>query len=201
MGAGMAAAQLRGDGALVTRVLEGEEQADGDRLGVELRQRGQIEGGDDPFGPDPLGDAVTALERDERLGLGVAEPVEMRARLPAQVEDMLEPGRADEGGARTLPLQQGVRRHRRPVGEPLDLVGSDRTRRGEHRLLLARRRRHLCRRQATVRDENGVGEGAADVDAEQPHRSSLGEPEARLRPAGSRPGAARALPARGWTVA
>ena len=176
MGVRVAAPQLGGDGALVARVPEREEQADGDRLGVEFGQRGQIEGGDDPFGPDPFGDAVTALERHERLRLGLAEPVEVRTRLPPQVEDVLEPGGADEGGARTLPLQQGVRRHGRPVGEPLDLVCSDRARGGEHRLLLTRRRRHLCRRQAPVRDENGVGEGAADVDAEQPHRSSLGEP-------------------------
>ena len=67
----------------------------------------EIEGGDDPFGPDPLGDAVTALERHERLRLGLAEPVEVRTRLPAQVEEVLEPGGADEGGARTLPLAAG----------------------------------------------------------------------------------------------
>ena len=40
---GVAAAQLARDGLLVGRVTEGEQQADGDRLGVERRQRLEVE--------------------------------------------------------------------------------------------------------------------------------------------------------------
>ena len=76
-----------------------------------------------------------------------AEPVEVRAILPAQVEHVLEALGRHERRPRAAPLQQRVRRDRRPVREALELVRADRRRRGEHRLLLVACRRHLRRAQ------------------------------------------------------
>ena len=42
-------------------------------------------------GPIRSRDADAALERDERLGVRRAQPVEVRASLPAEVQQVLEP--------------------------------------------------------------------------------------------------------------
>ncbi len=93
-----------------------------------------------PVRPDPLLDADAALEWDERLRVVDVEPVEMGAILPAEVQEVLEALRADEGGAGAFPLEQRVRRDGRPVGEALDLrdAGSLENHSGcrHHRLLL-----------------------------------------------------------------
>ena len=167
---GQAAPQLLGDLALVARVAEREEEADGDGLGVDLGQRLEVERPQHALRPDPLVDSKAALQRNERLGMVLAEPVQVRPRLPAQVEQVLEPVGRDEGRARALALEQRVRGDGRPVREALE----------------ARRRRPRGRRRAptppgaprsatfavviaAVLDEDGVREGAADVDAENAH--------------------------------
>ena len=80
----------------------------------------EVERLDDAVRPDALTHAEAALERHQRLGMIGAEPVQMGAVLPAQVEEMLEPGSRDERGARALALEQSVGRHRRAVREALD---------------------------------------------------------------------------------
>ena len=102
-----------------------------------------------------------------------AEPVEVRAVLPAQVQQVLEAGGRDEGRPRALALEERVRRDGRAVREPLDRPRADRARGREHRLLLPRRGRHLRRPHPPVVDEHGVREGAADVDAEDRHTPTL----------------------------
>src|SRR5438874_6302869 len=87
----MPRAQLGRDCALVRRVAEREEQADRHRLDIaHIRQARQVERCELAVGPDSARNAVRALERDERLGVPVAQAVEMGARLPAQMEQMLE---------------------------------------------------------------------------------------------------------------
>src|SRR5205807_3144284 len=113
------------------------------------------------------------VERDERLGLRCAEAVEMRTRLSAEVEKMLEAVRRHERGPGSFALEQCVRRYRRPVCETLDTVGPDRARRGDDRLLLLQTRQNLRRLDATVVDKHGVGERAADIDAEDRHSGRL----------------------------
>src|SRR5207244_3329513 len=76
--------------------------------------------------------AEAALERNERLRMRGTQPVEMRACLPTEVEKVLEARVRDEGGARALPLEQGVRRDGRSVREPLHVARPDRLRDGEH---------------------------------------------------------------------
>ena len=162
-------AQLVGDGFLVPPILEREQETDGNCLGIDLGQRLEVERPQNPVGPDSLVDLVAPLERNERRGMVLAEPVEVGARLPAEVEQMREPGRPDERRFRALALEERIRRHRRSVRESLQLAGADGVRGREHRLLLARRGRDLGRRDPSVLDEDGVREGPADVDAENAH--------------------------------
>ena len=159
---------LLGDGALVLRVPVGVQQAHGHRLGVERLERGEVELLDDAVRPHPLAHAVRALERDERLGMLRAEPVEVRAGLAPEVQDVLEPRRRDERGASPLPLEQRVRGDRRAVREAVDALGADGARGRRDRLLLPARGRDLRRADLAVGEEDGVRERPADVDAEDP---------------------------------
>ena len=116
--AGMAPPQLRRDRLLVRRIAEREQQADGDRLRVaEVGKRVELERLELALRPEPAAHAVAALERHERLGMLGAEAVEMGARLPAQVEEVLEARVADVRGARAAPLEERVRGDGRPVRE------------------------------------------------------------------------------------
>ena len=171
----MAPPQLGRDGLLVRRVAEREEEADGDRLRLaELGERVEVERLELALRPEPAADAVAALERHERLRMLGAEAVEVRARLAPQVEQMLEAGVPDVRDAGAAPLEQRVRGDRRPVREARQPgARADRTRRGEHRLLLPRRGRHLGRPDPPLLDEHRVGEGAADVDAQDRHVRTL----------------------------
>ena len=119
--------------------------------------------------PDPLPHAEAALEGHERLGMVGAQPVQVCAVLAPQMEEMLETRGRDERRARALALEQRVRRHRRPVGEALELLRADGASRGDHRLLLSRRGRNLGRPQLSAVQQDGVGKGPADVDAEKGH--------------------------------
>ena len=166
MRVGVAAAQLGGDLLLVARVAEGEQEADGDRLGVDGRQGPEVERRDDALRPHPLVDADAAVEGDERVGVVHLRAVQARPGLAAELQQVLEAGGRHERGARAAALEQRVRGHRRAVREALELAGPDRLRGGDDGLLLRLGRRHLRDREAVALDEHRVGEGAADVDAE-----------------------------------
>ena len=172
---GKPATQLVGHGALVTRVPECEEQADGDGfdVGVDLRERGKIERIEDSLGPDPLAHPEGAVERHQRLRVVLAEPVQVRPVLPPDVQEVLEARGRDECGPGSSPLEERVRRRGRAVREPVDPIRSDGAGSSEDGLLLSRSRRHLGGRDGSIRDEDGVGEGAADVDAQDRHAATL----------------------------
>src|SRR5438874_13746136 len=124
----MPRAELGRNRALVRGVAEREEQAD--RHGIDVahvRQAREVERCELAVGPDSAPDAVRALERDERLGVPVAQAVEMGASLPAQMEQMLEALVADEGGTCPAALEQRVRRDGGPVRKPLDALRADRS--------------------------------------------------------------------------
>ena len=99
-----ALSQLIGDRRLVNGS-EREERADSDGLGVELWKRVEVERHEHAVGPHTLAHAVAVLERNERLGMFGAQPVEMRAVLPAQMKQVLGSGRGDERRAGTLALE------------------------------------------------------------------------------------------------
>jgi hypothetical protein len=169
--------QLGRDRVLVAGVAEREEQADRHRLGVaDVRKRGEVERLQLAVGAEAAADAVAALERDERLRMRLAQAIQMRTHLPAQVQQVLEALVAEVRGARAAPLEQRVRRHRRPVREPLDILRADGAHRREDGLLLPRRRRHLRGPHAAAVEQHGVRERPADVDAEDRHAAYSASP-------------------------
>ena len=114
------------------------------------RQRVELQWREHTVRPDPLAHSVAALERHERLGVRLAEPVEMSAVLAAKVQQVLEPRGRDEGGPRAFPLEQSVRGRCGAVREALDDLRADGARPRRDRFLLPRPGRHLGRPQAAV---------------------------------------------------
>ena len=151
-----------------------KEQADGDRLRVaDVGQRRQVERLELSVRPNATAYAIRALERNERRRMLVAEAVEMRARLPAQVQEMLEALVRDERRAGTAPLEQRVRRNGCPVREADDALRADGARCGQHGFLLAQSRRHLRGPHAPTLEKHCIGERPADIDAQDRHARTL----------------------------
>ena len=137
--------QLLGDGALVRRVAEGEEEARrrsrrhrrraaSRERAARARRRGRS-----------ALHADAALERDERSWMLRAGPVQVRSRLAAEVEDVLEAPVRDERRPRAAALEQRVRGDRRAVREAVHRPGADGLRSRDDGLLLARGGRDLGR--------------------------------------------------------
>src|SRR3954468_12621565 len=103
-----------------------------------------------------------------------AQAVQMRARLTPQMEELLEAGIPDVGDAGAAPLEERVCRDGGAVCEGRHASACGHRARGrEHRLLLPRPRRYLGCPDPSLLDEHGVGEGAADVDAQDRHVRTL----------------------------
>ena len=122
--AGQPPPQLLGHRPLVRGVAEREEQADRDRLARSSSSGSESSssGSSTPSGPIRSRTPWQRSSGTSGSGCACAEPVEMRAVLAAQVQQVLEAGGRDERRARALALEQRVRRDRRPVREPLDLA-------------------------------------------------------------------------------
>jgi hypothetical protein len=132
---------------------------------------------DPPLRIDALRHLANVLELDERLRLEVREEAEERARRPGlgEMQQMRPAARDQEADACASPLEDGVRRHGRPVEDRLQLVRrrpslfADRANAGEHadRLIGSRGRRlrdpEVVRRGIVQED---VRERPADVHAE-----------------------------------
>jgi hypothetical protein len=202
--AGQLACQGRAERALVLGVAVAVQQADGDRLGLERAQALQHvcdpvlgELAQRPVRGHPLGRAHPALRWDQRRGVRGAQPVQVGAGLAPELDHVREALGRDERRACAAALQQRVRGHRRAVGERLDAGclrvgplerGADG---GQHALaLVVRRRRRLGRDQPPADREDGVREGASDVDAQQHCGRTL--PIATRRSVGARAPPARA---------
>ena len=83
-------AQLVCDGDLVTGIAKRKEKADRNCVDIpDVGQGFEIECLQLAVGPEPSADAVAALERHERVGVLRAQAVQVRARLPAQVQQVL----------------------------------------------------------------------------------------------------------------
>jgi len=133
---------------LVVRAEEGAEERDRHRLdpgraeeGKKAAEPAPVEGPDAvPVGIDPLPDLEPELAGDDRPGAVEEEIVERGAVLAPDLQDIAEPLRRDEGRAGELSLEDGVRGHGRPVGDPthslrLDLPALDQLlKRGEDSL-------------------------------------------------------------------
>ncbi len=126
--AGQHLPQAAGHLALVPGVGVGVKQAHGDRLDAGAPQPPRrpldgrrVEPAQHAVRPAPL----VHLRRDlrERRRRRDVEPVEVRPGLAGERQEVGEPGRGDQRGARAAPLQQRVRGDRRPVPEPGDVAG------------------------------------------------------------------------------
>ena len=80
------APELFGDRTLVRRVAVGMQETDRNGIGIDLRQRVEVQGLELARRAHAPAHAVRALERHERFRPGSARPVEVRTRLPAQVQ-------------------------------------------------------------------------------------------------------------------
>ena len=160
--------QQRDRHRLRTRVCDPLEQSARARA-IERLQR--------TIGRHPLGHAEAKLRRHERRRRRLAQAVEVRAGLAAELDDVGEPLRGEQRCTRSAPLKQGVRRHGHTVREALHVL-SARSRRPQHELaglqhgdrLLGRRGEDLrAVHRAVIRNEHRVGERSADVDSQE-HR-------------------------------
>ena len=119
-------AQRRSDRALVARRRIRVEQRDRDRLrpprAYAAHQRAELPCRQRNRNPavelDALAHRNPICTRDERRRTPRLEGIEFRARLAADLDDVLEPRRRDERDARTAALQQRVRRDCAAVGDP-----------------------------------------------------------------------------------
>ncbi len=105
----IAATDLVRDGLLGSGIAKGEQQAHRHRLRVQLGKRRQVERDELALTARPLADSVAALERDERRWVLGARPIEVRPRLAAEVQEVLEALVRHERRARAASLQECVR--------------------------------------------------------------------------------------------
>ncbi len=178
----IAATDLVRDGLLGAGIAEGEQQAHRHRLRVQLGKRRQVERDELALTARPLADSVAALERDERRWVLGARPIEVRPRLAAEVQEVLEALVRHERRARAASLQERVRGDRRAVREAVDPRCTYRPRCSDDRLLLPPRRRDLRDAELAVGHEDRVGEGPADVDAQDTHAGIRARTPRRVRP-------------------
>ena len=182
MDPGQALAQVLGDAPLVARVEVGEEQADGDRLGAaRLDRRRQplrlvlAERLDDPVGADPLGGLEAQLRARpaapasaRRGGRGRAGPGG-RSRAGRRSRGWRSARcarRAPPAGRWSRPSSRGRRPRRRRLRRrpapapprPPRITPTDSSR---------GRGRHLGGVDGAAVEQDGVGEGPADVDSEE----------------------------------
>ncbi len=171
-------AQRGADRALVLGMAVGVQEAHRDRLGLVardlVRERARIrERAQDAAGRSPLGRRDAQLRRDQRRGRRRAEAVQLRPRLPPELDDVGEARGRDEDGPGSATLEQRIRRDRHPVRKGHDGVRFGARcfqRRGDggddaHGLVGGGRRR-LRRDDAVAEYEHRIGERPADVDAE-----------------------------------
>ncbi len=170
-------------GLLVRRVLEREQQADGDRLDPRGLQRGdggidrgRVERGDHRAirgdALSHLGAARAGGQPAGRLGFQ-RKVVKLVAHLAADLQRVAKTLGGDKADARTLPLEHGIGRDRRPVREAGDrrrrdavLVVQPAQRLGGGEAAVLRGRRQLHGQHAVRAGADDIGEGAADVDAD-----------------------------------
>lgn len=136
---------------------------------------------DAAVGADALHHCENVRPVDQRGGFVEIEIIHIVALLPPDQDDVAKSRGGDEGGARSLAFQNGVGSDRRGVYDAGDLFETKITRRnplGQCRLDPNRRlaaRRYFpdpdAARALVV--ENVIGEGAADIEGQTQHQSTV----------------------------
>jgi len=140
-------------------------------------------------GGHPLGDLEAALARHQRRGMVELHVVHVRPGLAADLEQVSEALRGDQGHRRALALDQRVGGDRGSVADAGDVGGGDAVF-GAHRaepvedclLWIVRRRRVLEQPDVARLFIAGVKirERPADINADQPSQHALDRSEAQL---------------------
>ncbi len=171
----------RGDALLMRRVGEAVQKTNGDRLDA-----GAFDLAEDAFGIrlverrhhaalriHPLLDAPTPAPRHQRRRQVDIDVILLEAVLVADLDGVAEAVGGNEGGARTLALDQRIGRQCRAVNDDADIAGrqsrgleDDGDRLHDTALGCARRRQHLGAEPTPVALERDIREGPADIDAE-----------------------------------
>ncbi len=128
--AGQQLGEQRAEQPLVRGVGVGVQQRHGDGLGRGARElldeRARAASGSSarsgPSGAHALGRGEAQLARHERRGRGVAQPVEVRPVLAAELDHVGEARGGDQRGARGAALEQRVGGDGHAVREALDVV-------------------------------------------------------------------------------
>jgi len=167
------------------------QEGDGHRVHAGLRQLARQAfhephvqlAGDAAVGQRALGHVEAEIPGHQRLGQLELDVVKLEARLLADLDGVAKAGRRQQGGAGALALDDGVGDQRGAVDHLRRLRGGDAgaaERVGEGGLHRARgilgRGQGLGDRELAARlvDQDQVGEGAADVDADAVHRYRAG---------------------------
>ena len=145
---GQRLAQGGGDPPLVARVAEGEQQADRDRIDLRVPEllrpaaptSSSVSSSTTSATPIRSAASKRRSSGDQRRRPAATGVVQARPRLAADVEQVGEPLRGDQRGARAFFLEQGVGPDGHPVGETLDVPGPG-ARAVEHLLRSRRSRR------------------------------------------------------------
>ena len=134
-----------------------------------------------PLAADALHHCENVRPVDQRGWFVEIEIIHIVALLPPDEDDVAKSRGGDEGGARSLAFQNGVGRDRRGVHDAGDLLETKIARRnplGQCRLDPNRRlaaRRYFpdpdAARALVV--ENVIGEGAADIEGQTQHQSTV----------------------------
>ena len=174
---------------LVLGVRVGVQQRDRDRLGLgraraARRARARARRSSARSGPSGVirsGAPKRSSARHERRGRARAQPVEVRARLAAELDTSVKPSVAISAVRAVRPSSSAFVATVMPWAKRSTSAGS-RAGRARARRAPPRARRATDRRAwsgtlavctaASVADEHGVGEGAADVDAEEHRRGA-----------------------------
>ena len=161
----------------MARVAEGVQQADRDGLGGGVADRRDdavdlVVGQRDhhlPVVVEPFGHLDDPAAGHHGVGAGHGEVVQGRAVLPADHQQVPEPGGGDQQHVGAVALEHRVGGHRRAVREAVEPARLDLElgHPGEDPLgLVGRGRRHLGHPDLVADHEHEVGEGAPDVDAQ-----------------------------------
>jgi hypothetical protein len=164
--------QLADQPVLVRGVLVAVQQADRDRLGAKPANcRDRTARGprserelDAAVGSYPLRNAHPARRRHQGLGSTRLERVELGARLPADLEHILEAARGEEHDPSASALEQRVRRDGGAVVEQRDRAAGQTPQAFRHGPRgVVRGRSELQDREAAADQRDEIGEGTAGV--------------------------------------
>ncbi len=131
---------------------------------------------DGAIGVDTLAHLEPQIARDQRLGLGDVEVVELELSLAPDLERVAESGRRDQPGDGALALDEGVGEERRRVHDarevsrlerPVSENRRDARDHGTDRVVVGRQHLAAPLASGVVVVHHDVGEGAADVDSER----------------------------------